>query len=254
MAYLRLAYRIPWLLFLAFIGTPVVVLCQYRPFSSWRFGRRSLDGIMAAWWGHTICRIFGLRLSVRGAVPPGPQLLVANHISWIDIPVLQSVATVGFVAKDEIRKWPVIGFLAKAGKTVFLERGNRASADGVTGAMEDRLRAGGNVAIFPEGGILPGPGVKRFHGRLFAAAIHTGVPVQPVMLRYMVDGKHDDDMTFLPGENFVANFFRLFMQSPRDTEVEVLPLLESTHRRRRDLAAEAESAVREAYEAGPLRD
>jgi hypothetical protein len=61
-------------------------------------------------------------------------------------------------------------------------------------------------------------------------------------------------MTFLPGENFVANFFRLFMQSPRDTEVEVLPRLESAHRRRRALAAEAEAAVREAYEAESLRD
>jgi len=254
MAYLRLVYRIPWLLFLAFIGTPAVVLCQYRPFSELRFGQCSLDGIMAAWWGRTICRIFGLRLIVRGAVPPGPQLLVANHISWIDIPVLQSVASVGFVSKDEIRRWPVIGFLAKAGKTVFIERGNRASADGVSGAMEERLRAGGNVAVFPEGGILPGSGVKRFHGRLFAAAIHTAAPVQPVMLRYMVDGRHDEGMTFLPGENFVTNFFRLFMQSTRDTEVEVLPRLNSANRQRRSLAAEAEAAVRAAYEARPLRD
>lgn len=248
MDYLRLVYRIPLFMLLLFVGTPVVVLCQYRPLKNLAFGNRRLNGIMAAWWGRTICRIFGLRLRVRGAVPQGAHLVVANHISWIDIPVLQSVAPVGFVSKAEIRKWPVIGFLAKSGGTVFHERGNHSSASGVAGAMEERLREGGNVAIFPEGGILPGPGVKRFHGRLFAAAIHTGVPVQPVMLRYLLDGKHDHDMTFLPRENFVTNFFRLLRQSPRVADVAMMPPITSGGRQRRSLASEAEQSVRHAYE------
>ena len=116
------------------------------------------------------------------------------------------------------------------------------------------LESGERIAIFPEGGILPGPGVKRFHGRLFAAAIETGVPVQPLMLRYVRNGQHEHDMTFLPGEHFVGNFFRLLRQGPCTAHVEVLPELESTGRQRRELAARAEAAVRAAFEADLARD
>ena len=101
---------------------------------------------------------------------------------------------------------------------------------------------------FPEGGILPGDGVKRFHARLFAAAIESGVPVQPVMIRYRRDGNHYPGMTFLPGEHFIANFFRLLRQRPCVAELSVLRLIDSNNRQRRDLATASEAAVRAAFE------
>lgn len=253
MGYLRLLYRLPLLLLHIFVGTPVTVLCHYWPLSDIRFGGRSLMERTADWWGRNLCRIFGLRLKVSGTVPPGPQLVVANHISWIDIPLLFSVAPLSFVSKAEIEQWPVIGFIAKAGNTVFHQRGSHDSAHGVAAAMKQRLEEGGNVAIFPEGGILRGHGVKRFHGRLFAAAIETGVPVQPLMLRYVRDGVHEHDMTFLPGEHFVGNFFRLLRQAPCDAEVAVLTRIDPRGKQRRLLANEAGEAVREAFDRG-LRD
>lgn len=249
MGYLRLLYRIPWLLLHILVGTPVVVLCHYRPLKDIRVGGRSLQDVVAIGWSRSVCRIFGLRLDAVGNVPPGPQLIVANHISWIDITVMHSVASMGFVSKAEIRKWPVIGFIASVGGTVFHQRGCRDSASGVAHQMGERLREGGNVAIFPEGGILPGDGIKRFHGRLFAAAIETGSPVQPLMLRYLRDGGHDHDMTFLPGERFLGNFFRLLSLGPCVAHVEVLPRIESAGKQRRPLAGEAEASVRQAYEA-----
>ena len=93
--------------------------------------------------------------------------------------------------------------------------------------MVKRLQENRRVAIFPEGGILPGEGVKRFHARLFAASIEAGVPVQPVMLRYLRDGARYDDITFLPGENFMVNFVRLLMQKRCVADVHVLPLIET---------------------------
>lgn len=249
MGYLRLLYRVPWLLFHLLLGTPLTVLCHCRPLRNFPLGGRPLYERQASWWGRTVCRIFGLRLHVRGRWSPGPQLVAANHISWIDITVMHSVGPMGFVSKAEIERWPVIGFLARVGGTVFHERGSHDSSSGVAAEMAGRLREGGTVAIFPEGGIRPGPGVKRFHGRMFAAAIETGVPVQPLMLRYMRDGEHDHDMTFLPGEHFVANVFRLLRQPACMAEVALLPRIDPAGMQRRQLAAEAENAVRLAFDA-----
>lgn len=251
-AWLRLFYRLPLVVVHLLLGTPVTVICQIMPGRSLRLFGRPLSEITLRGWASATCRLFGLRRRVRGAFPPGAQLVAANHISWIDIPLLHSYAPMGFVAKAEIGEWPVIGLMARAGQTVFHRRGSHDSASGVAAAMAEQLRAGGRVAIFPEGGILPGSGVKRFHARLFAAAIETGAPVQPVMLRYLRGAGLYDEITFLPGESFVANFFRLLMQKPCTAEVHILPLIPTAGRQRREVASEAEQAVRAAFESEPL--
>jgi 1-acyl-sn-glycerol-3-phosphate acyltransferase len=104
------------------------------------------------------------------------------------------------------------------------------------------------VAIFPEGGILPGAGIKYFHARMFAAAIETGTQVQPVMLRYLRDGSRYDEITFLPGEHFMPNFLRLLMQKSCVADVHFLPLIETAGKQRRQLAGAAEQAVTAAFE------
>ena len=116
--------------------------------------------------------------------------------------------------------------------------------------MRERLQQGKKVAIFPEGGILPGDGVKRFHARMFAPAIDTGMPVQPVMIRYRRDGDHFPGMTFLPGEHFMANFFRLLRQRRCTAQLWILPPIDSSGKQRRALAAEAEAAVKTAFDSG----
>lgn len=247
--WLRLLYRLPWLLVHALLGTPVTVICQTTPGRRLRLGRRSLAHITLCWWAATVCRIFGLRRRVEGELPAGPALIAANHISWIDIQVLHSLSPMGFVAKAEIASWPVIGRLAAAGDTVFHQRGSHGSSAGVSAAMAESMRDGSKVAIFPEGGILSGSGVKRFHARMFAPAIEAGYPVLPVMLRYLRDGDLYEDITFGPREHFLGNFFRLLVQRPCIAEVRVLEALEPEGKQRRLLASEAEAAVRAAYEA-----
>lgn len=252
MGYLRLLYRVPLLILLIVIGTPLMLLCHYRPLKAVRLGEKPLIGVSETIWSRAVCAVFGVRLAVRGAIGPGPHLVVANHISWIDITVMRSVARMGFVSKAEIDEWPVIGYLARVGETVFHHRGSHDSASGVADVMAKRLREGGNVAIFPEGGILPGSGVKRFHGRMFAAAIDTSTPVQPVMLRYMRGGEHVNDVTFIRGEHFVGNLFRLLRQKSCVADVAVLTPIDPTGKQRRPLAAEAEQAVRTAFDAVPM--
>jgi len=251
MAALRLIYRLPWMLLHLLVGLPPTLLSFAPSLRVIKLRGVPLNHFMMHWWSAMTLRIFGLRCSVKGQFITGAQLVVANHISWLDIQLLHSISPMSFVAKAEIKKWPIAGLMASVGESVFHHRGSHDSASGVSTVMAERLRQGAKVAIFPEGGILPGEGVKRFHARLFAAAIETGVPVQPVMIRYLRDGHHYDGMTFLPGEHFVANFFRLLGQKRCVAEMCVLPLIDSGGKQRRDLAQASESAVRSAYDQEP---
>jgi len=247
---LRLIYRMLFILLHLLIGTPFTILCQGSIGRSISLAGRPLSEIISCWWSWEICRVFGIKRDISGEFQPGAQLVAANHISWLDIAVLHSFTAMGFVAKAEINSWPLLGILARAGGSVFHQRGCHDSASGVKAAMIERLHENRKVAIFPEGGILPGEGVKYFHARLFASAIETQVPVQPVMVRYLRDGSRYDEITFLRGEHFVANFFRLLMQKSCVADVQVLPLIEPAGKQRRQLAGEAEAVVRAAYESG----
>jgi 1-acyl-sn-glycerol-3-phosphate acyltransferase len=248
MGALRLIYRLPLMLLHLFLGLPLTLLSYTPPLKAIRLRGLPLNHVMLFWFSGTTCRIFGLQRHITGQFTPGAQLVAANHISWLDIQLLHSESPMGFVAKAEIQNWPIAGFAASVGETVFHRRGSHDSASGVSAVMAERLRQGSKVAIFPEGGILPGDDMKRFHARLFAAAIETGSPVQPVMIRYRRDGRHYPGMTFLPGENFITNFFRLLRQKPCVAELCVLPLIDSGGMQRRDLAQATEQAVRAAYE------
>ena len=245
---LRLVYRLPFLLLHVCISTPVTIVCQNPSLRSIQLGGKPLGESISCWWSRIICRIFGIRRLLTGEISPGAQLVAANHISWIDIALLHSFSAMGFVAKAEINSWPLLGAVARAGGSVFHQRGSHDSASGVAAAMVGRLRENRRVAIFPEGGILPGTEIKYFHARLFAAAIETGTQVQPVMLRYLRDGSRYDEITFLPGEHFGANFFRLLMQKSCVADVHVLPLIDTAGKQRRQLAGEAEEAIRTVFE------
>lgn len=248
----RLFYRVPWLLAHLLVGLPVTLLTFLPPLNRKPASGPSVNETMQAWWAGMVCRIFGLRRRVRGAFQPGPHLVAANHVSWLDIQLLHSLSTMGFVAKSEIERWPLAGRLARAGDTVFHRRGSHDSSRGVVAVMMERLRAGRKVAIFAEGGILPGPGIKRFHARLFAAAVESGAWVQPVMLRYLRDGAIDEDMTFRPGESFLTNFFRLLARPPCIAEVWILPRFRPEGLKRRDVAQRAQAEIELAYLRPPL--
>lgn len=142
-------------------------------------------------WSRRLLGIVGMEVSLEGhAVAPG-ALLVSNHVSWLDIYAINTLAPSAFVSKAEVRQWPLIGWLAARSETVFLRRGSRGHAKVVNGEIAALLNAGRNVAIFPEGTTTDGSHVLPFHAALLQAAIEAGRAVQPVALSYHTpDGRH----------------------------------------------------------------
>lgn len=133
-------------------------------------------------WSRQLLQTLGVRLYANRQ--PLTGLLAANHISFLDIFVINALQPAAFVAKDEVRHWPLLGWLCAQTETLFLTRGSRAAAAQARAAIVERLRAGHLVAIFPEGTTSEGQQVLPFHAALFQAAIDAERPVTPVRLRY----------------------------------------------------------------------
>lgn len=244
---LRILFRGSMLILLLVFILPPTFLCHSRYLASIRTGRRRLDEFMLNHWSRWLCRAFGVKPEISGAILPGPVLIVGNHISWLDIVVMHSAAAISFVSKAEVKNWPVIGFAAKLGGTVFLERGSHDSSSNAAGDLVRSLKLGHRVAIFPEGGIRPGEGVKVFHARLFKTAIEAECPVQPVMLRYVRDGRRDPDMTFFASENFIVNALRLLGRPSSACELQFLEPIQPDGRSRKELAEQSRSMVEQAF-------
>ena len=137
-------------------------------------------------WSLSMLRCIGIELIVKGdAAVRGPLLLVANHMSWLDITALHAARFCRFVSKADIKKWPFIGMLASGIGTLFIERESRRDAMRVVHRMTDSLRAGDVLGVFPEGTTSDGSGLLPFHANLFQAAIAANAPVQPVALQFI---------------------------------------------------------------------
>lgn len=136
-------------------------------------------------WAHTMLACLGVQLRVLGEVPTtGPVLLVANHISWLDIVVMHAARHCRFISKSGIQHWPLVGTLATAAGTLYIARESRRDALRVVHRMADCLRAQDVLAVFPEGTTGDGSSVLPFHANLLQAAISADAPVLPVGLRF----------------------------------------------------------------------
>ena len=222
MRWLRYLYRVPLLLWHVAIDLPLVLLLTTRLTAGIDVGGERLDHRLIRAWSAALMRICGFRLRRAGTPLPGATVFVANHVSWIDITALHSQRMMGFVAKREIAGWPVVGWLASRGETIYHQRGDQASLGGVLHEMLARLRAGRSVGVFPEGRTRNGREVGPFHARIFLAAVEAGAPVQPVALRYGEHGKAQARVAFQAGEGFLGNFLRLLGDPARIAEVHFL--------------------------------
>ena len=189
-------------------------------------------------WSAGVLSALGVRLVVEGHPRPGAALVVANHVSWLDIAALHaSCPQARFVSKADVLGWPVVGWLVRSVGTLFIERASKRDALRVVHQMAQALAQGDCVAVFPEGTTSDGQGVLPFHANLLQAAIAHGVPIQPAVLRY-ADPQH----AVSPAAEFIGNTTLLQslwnIVSARDLTVRVrwLPAQASAHADRRALA------------------
>lgn len=161
------------------------------------------------WWSRGLCRILGVRIVTSGVPYDGGALLVANHISWLDIFCIAAVCPTHFLAKQEVEAWPLFGWLCRRAGTAFIRRGKANGALEATEQLIWRLRQGERVLIFPEGTSTTGESVRRFFPRLFQAALLARSPVQTIALRYPTqDGIHQI-VPFVGDDELLPHLWRL---------------------------------------------
>ncbi|MBP6898083.1 MAG: lysophospholipid acyltransferase family protein [Gammaproteobacteria bacterium] len=168
-------------------------------------------------WAQRALQLLGIRLVVRGPVPQtGPVLVVANHVSWLDIMTLHAARHVRFVSKSAVRHWPLIGTLATGAGTLYIEREKRRDALRVAHHMAEALRAGDRIAVFPEGTTSDGRGLLPFHANLLQSAISADAPVQPVALRFL--DAATGDVSFAPiyidDDTLISSLWRTLRAPP----------------------------------------
>lgn len=232
----RYLWRTPWLLVHVFVLLPPTMLMINPLTARWLRRGERVDHLAIRLWSAGLLRVFGLRTRRFGTPLPGAALFVANHVSWIDITLMHSQRVVGFVAKAEISRWPVVGWLASRGGTIYHHRGDNESLHGVMHQMVQRLEQGQAVGVFPEGRTTDGQRIGVFHARIFQPAVLAGVPAQPVALKYGSRGDAQATVAFQKGEHFLGNFLRLLGEPPRVAEVHFLEPVASTEEGRRRMA------------------
>jgi 1-acyl-sn-glycerol-3-phosphate acyltransferase len=197
-------------------------------------------------WARRMLEVIGIGLEVRGTPPAqGPVLLVANHISWLDILVMHAARFCRFVSKADVKHWPLIGTLATGAGTLYIERESRRDAMRVVHHMAERLRAGDILAVFPEGTTSDGRELLPFHANLVQAAVSADAPAQPVALTF-IDAK-TRALSLLPcyigDDTLVASLWRTLGGPPVIAVVAFGAPQRAAGRDRRAWAADLRAAV-----------
>lgn len=180
---------------------------------------------LTARWCRAVVRAFGVRIRVLGgAEVPAGVLVVANHISWLDIPLVAAVRPGRMLAKSEVGAYPVLGRLAVRGGTIFVERDRLRALPGTVAEMIAALRSGSAVVAFPEGSTWCGKQHGRFRNAAFQAAVDASAPVQPVRIRYRLDGEGPaTSAAFIGEDTLLASLRRVVAARGLVAEVTVLP-------------------------------
>jgi 1-acyl-sn-glycerol-3-phosphate acyltransferase len=190
------------------------------------------------WWSAGLVKAMGLRFETHGLPRPGATLLVANHVSWLDIAAIHAaVPHARFVSKADVLAWPLLGWLIRNAGTLFIERERKRDALRVVHTMAEALQRGETVAIFPEGTTGAGPELLPFHANLLQAAVATGTPVQPAVLRFF-DAEHrfSPAAEFLGETTLLQSVWRIASARGLGVRVELLPPIATEHADRRALA------------------
>ncbi len=225
---------------------PLAVLAMCSRLLGAALATRSL-GAVTRLWCRAVAAGLGVRLRVRGPAPPRPALLAPNHVSYVDVLAVGSVAGCAFVSRADVAGWPGIGWLARLGGTVFLERARRRDTHRATDDVRRVLASGGRLVVFLEGRAGPGDRVGPFHSSFLEAAVQTGTACVPVAVSYRLPRRPDLDtrqvVAWHDASLFVAHAWRLLRAGPIEADVHVGTPRTGTDRKELAAALEADVAA-----------
>ncbi len=218
------------------------------------FGRLTPDAcaLLVREWSRQMLGILGVQLVVRGTPPErGPMLLVANHLSWLDILVMDAAHPARFVSKADVKHWPVLGALITGAGTLYIERESRRDAMRVVHQMAAALQARDTVAVFPEGTTGDGRELLPFHANLIQAAISAHAPVMPVALDFVdaASGQRSDAPLFVGDTTLLQSIWSTLRAVGVQAVVHYGPAQTADGRDRRAWAQDLRSAVNDLREA-----
>jgi 1-acyl-sn-glycerol-3-phosphate acyltransferase len=200
-------------------------------------------------WSRKLLSMLRVEARIHGALDAhgGNVLIVANHVSWLDIFVLNAHRPARFVAKSEIAGWPLAGRLIRGAGTIFVDRGRRHDTRRVNHHAAQALASGEVVAVFPEGTTSDGATLLRFHASLLQPIVEAQGHLQPVAIRYRdASGAHSTLPAYVGDESFARSFWRVCGARGLVVDVHAPAPLAAHGANRRDLARAAEEAIREA--------
>lgn len=207
-------------------------------------------------WAAGILDVFNVSVRIEGK-PPGAGekvVFVANHVSWLDPALLMTVRPAYFVAKSEIRAWPVLGWLAARAGTLFIERHRRHDTYRITQILGEVLNAGDCAGIFPEGATTDGTALRPFHSSLLQAAVWAQAVVYPVAIRYRrPDGSVDPAPAYSDNISFIASLKQVLTRPEIRAELVFKGAIAAEGKSRHELAKLAEQAVADALGLMPTR-
>lgn len=214
----------------------------------------TVRGRLVKRWSVKLLLICRVQVSVQGAqsgLDAARALIVANHVSWIDIFVINSLLPCRFVAKADIRDWPLAGWLCHKAGTIFIARGRLRDVRLIFESLVASLQAGEHVAFFPEGTTAAQGTLLPFHANLFEAAIDAQVPVQPFALRYLdARGGLHAAADFIGDMTFAQSVMLILRSEAMLAELVVVPAIASTGAHRRELALATSAAIGTALASG----
>ncbi len=215
-----------------------------------QFPRLGRDGrlVEIQRWAQNILQILEIEVQcdgVRGA--PHAALVVANHLSWLDVLVVQSLMPGVFVAKSEVRHWPLIGSMAAACATIFVDRSSRQSARTMVDGTLAAFAQGYSVVAFPEGTSSDGSDLAAFHANIFEGAIKAQTQIQPLTLRYVHahSGLPSKEALFIDDMTLASSLRSVLKSSSIRSHVHVGGAISSLGHNRKSLAHQAHQSIRE---------
>lgn len=243
MGWLLLGLRLPLVILYILMGFVVIVALHLLAGNKWY--QRKAGKMTIRIWMKLLALLIGLRIHVRGE--PVEGLIVANHISWLDIIALDTQTAARFVSKDDVLAWPVIGLLPKWSGTFFLQRGSAAAVGRLNTEIVAALKEQASVAVFPEGATSNGESVHRFYSAILQAGIDSGVTVQPVVIRYYRHGQRDSIAPFIGGVSFVSHVISVLRQWRTDVFLDFGVAFIPQENNRKALAAHLHQQVEEVF-------